>query len=235
MSGAAGGGWRAFWDGDHSIYVNDRHRALHYATLAADLAALVPHPDADVLDHGCGEALAADRLAACCGRLDLFDTAPSVRAKLAARFAAVPAIRILDDEALAAMPEASVDLVVLNSVAQYLDRPQLQRLLAFWHRILRPDGRLVLADIIPPGIGPLTDAAALLRFAGRGGFVGAALVGLARTFLSDYRKLRGALGLTTYSEADMLACLAAHGYDARRAAANVGHNGARMTFVARRS
>ena len=228
----AGGGWRAFWDGDHSIYVNARHRRLHYESLAADLAALVPQRDAHVLDHGCGEALAADRLAEVCGRLDLYDTAPTVQAKLAARFAGEPKIRVLDDAALAAIPDATLDLVVLNSVAQYLEPSQLDDLLDFWHRVLRPGGRLVLADIIPPGIGPLTDAAALLRFAQHGGFFAAALVGLARTFLSDYRKLRGTLGLTTYTEPAMLTRLATHGFSATRATKNVGHNNARMTFVA---
>jgi SAM-dependent methyltransferase len=226
--------WRSFWDGAHSIYVNARHRDLHYAALAADLAALVPHPQAHVLDHGCGEALASDKLAAVCGQLDLFDTAPSVRAKLATRFADVSNIRVLDEPALDALPDASVDFVVLNSVAQYLDHPQLEALLAFWHRILRPGGRLVLADVIPPGIGPLTDAAALLRFAHQGGFFGAALLGLVRTALSDYRKLRGTLGLTTYTEAEVLALLAAHGFSGTRATKNVGHNDARMTFVAAR-
>ena len=233
-SGAAPN-WRSFWDGAHSIYVNARHRDLHYAALAADLAALVPHPGAHVLDHGCGEALAADRLASSCGRLDLFDTAPSIQVKLWTRFADVANIRVLDEPTLDALPDASLDLVVLNSVAQYLSTPQLGALLAFWHRVLRPGGRLVLADIIPPDIGPLTDIAALLRFARQGGFFAAALLGLARTVLSDYRKLRGTLGLTTYTEAEILALLATHGFAGTRAATNVGHNGARMTFVASRA
>ena len=226
--------WRTFWDGTHSIYVNARHRTLHYETLADDLAALVPAPDAHVLDHGCGEALAADRLAGACGRLDLFDTAPSIQAKLAARFAGTARIRVLDEATLHALPEGSLDCVILNSVAQYLDAPQMADLLVLWHHILRPGGRLVLADIVPPDVSPLRDAAALLRFAARGGFLGAALVGLARTAVSDYRTLRAQLGLTTYTEPAMLALLAAHGFSARRAAKNVGHNDARMTFVASR-
>ncbi len=230
---ATAGGWRAFWDGDHSIYVNDRHRTLHYQTIAADFAALLPKPDSDVLDHGCGEALAADRLAAHCRRLVLFDAAPSVQAKLRTRFATVPAITVVDEATLEAMPDASFDAVILNSVAQYLDGETLDRLLRFWRRILRPDGMLILADIIPPDVGALTDAAALLRFAHRGGFLGAALIGLARTALSDYRKLRGTLGLSTFTEAAMRERLTAAGFTASRAAKNVGHNGARMTFLAR--
>ena len=35
-------GWLGFWDGAHSIYVNARHKDVHYRLIAAELAALVP-------------------------------------------------------------------------------------------------------------------------------------------------------------------------------------------------
>jgi hypothetical protein len=54
-----------------------------------------------------------------------------------------------------------------------------------------------------------------------------------RTLLSDYWRLRSQLGLTRYGEAAMIRKLASAGFAARRAAANVGHNAARMTFIAR--
>ena len=47
---------------------------------------------------------------------------------------------------------------------------------------------------------PATDAFALLNFAAAGGFLGAAIVGLVRTMLSDYRRLRSSVGLTRYAE-----------------------------------
>ena len=33
------GDWIAFWDSEHSIYVNARHRDVHYRTIAQDLRA----------------------------------------------------------------------------------------------------------------------------------------------------------------------------------------------------
>ena len=54
-----------------------------------------------------------------------------------------------------------------------------------------------------------------------------------RTLSSDYWRLRAKFGLTRYAESAMIATLAAAGLSARRAAANIGHNQARMTFVAR--
>ena len=69
---------------------------------------------------------------------------------------------------------------------------------------------------------------------GANGFFIAALLGLARTVaLTDYWRLRSNLGLTRYSEADVLARLAAAGFTAQRATKNIGHNPARMTFLAR--
>jgi hypothetical protein len=77
------------------------------------------------------------------------------------------------------------------------------------------------------------DVLALLRFGASHGFLKDALVGLVRTALSDYRQLRSRVGLQHYSEAEMLAKLKAAGYSASRAPKNIGHNDARMTFVAR--
>ena len=53
--------WLAFWNGAHSIYVNERNKDVHYRLIAEAIAALLPGRDARVLDYGCGEALHADR------------------------------------------------------------------------------------------------------------------------------------------------------------------------------
>jgi SAM-dependent methyltransferase len=224
--------WVAFWNAENSIYVSARHRDVHYRQIAADLLAYVPEQSATVLDYGCGEALHADRVAAAAGRLILSDAAPNVRAALSLRFAGNPKIEVRAPEEVAALADGSIDLVAMVSVAQYLGRDELDRLLALFRRLLAPQGRLVIADVVAPSVSPLTDAVALLRFARAHGFLGAAVVGLARTAFSDYRRLRGSIGLTLYDEAAMAAKLAVAGYTARRARQNVGHNPARMTFVA---
>ena len=225
--------WREFWNADTPIYVSERHKTLHYALVARDIAAHIPGPDAHVLDHGCGEALGAGRVAAACAKLYLCDGAPLVRGRLSVRFVAEPRIAVLAPEELEAIPPHSLDLVVANSLLQYLSDGELDDLLGQWRRRLKETGRLVLADVIPPGAGPLDDVRALLGFAGRGGFLGAALVGLARTALSPYRKLRAELGLTRHSEADLAALLATRGFVGERAPRNIGPNPGRMTFVAR--
>ena len=72
--------WREFWDSAHSIYVSDRHKDVHYRDVAEQVAAFVPHMDARVLDHGCGEAIHADLVANVAREVILCDAAPSVRA-----------------------------------------------------------------------------------------------------------------------------------------------------------
>src|SRR6266571_1317736 len=227
------GDWIAFWDSKHSIYVNARHRDVHYRLIADDIARYVPAPTATVLDYGCGEALHADRLAAKAGRLILVEAAPHVRAGLAARFKDNPRIEARSPKEMAALADRTLDLAVMNSVAQYLTSSELDTLLVTFRRLLKPDGLLVIGDIVPPHVSPLTDAMALLKLAAANGFLWAALAGLLRTALSDYRRLRSQLGLSLYGQDEMIEKLTAAGFAATRAPANIGHNRARMTFLAR--
>jgi ubiquinone/menaquinone biosynthesis C-methylase UbiE len=225
--------WVAFWNAEHRIYVNARHRDVHYRQIADELMAYVPGAGSTVLDFGCGEALHADRLAAAVGRLILSDAAPNVRAALASRFADNSRIEVRTPEEVAACADGVIDLISLISVVQYLAPDEFDRLLALFRRLLAPQGRLVIADVVAPSVSPLSDAVALLRFARAHGFLASALVGLASTAFSDYRRLRQSIGLTPYDEAAMVAKLAAAGYTAERAHHNIGLNPARMTFVAR--
>lgn len=224
--------WIDFYDSAHSIYVNARHRDIHFRRLASDLAGYV-RPGAVVLDYGCGEALHADIAAGEAERLILVEPAPGVRARLATRFAQHAKIEVRSAEDLAALADHSVDLVIMHSVAQYLTGDELDATLRQFHRLLRPSGLLVLGDVIAPTTSAATDALALLSFGAHDGFFIAAVVGLGRTVLSSYRRLRSTLGLARYDVAAVTARLAAAGFGAERAAHNIGHNQARMTFLAR--
>ena len=225
--------WREFWDSAHSIYVSERHKDVHYRDVAGQLAAFVPGPDARVLDHGSGEAIHADLVAAKARELFLCDAAASVRASMATRFAGNPKIKVISPEDVERLADASLDLVFANSLVQYLTAAELDRVFGVWRRLLAPDGTLIVADVIPPHVGALSDGFALLRYAAAHGFLGAALVGLARTALSRYRRLRSELGIARYGESEFLAKLRAAGFSAERLPKNVEHNPARMTFRAR--
>src|SRR5580700_581140 len=218
--------WIDYYDSTHTIYASRRHRDLHFQLIARDIIGYIASPDAVVLDYACGEALSAAKVADACGKLYLAEPAPGVRGRLIARFAPNTKIRVRSLEDLRKMDEKSIDLVIMNSVAQYMTPAELDDAFA----VIR---RLVLGDILRPEVGMVRDVIALLRFAAAHGFLKDALIGLVSTALSDYRQLRSRVGLQRYSEAETGAKLAASGFTASRAHVNIGHNPWRMTFIAR--
>jgi SAM-dependent methyltransferase len=222
--------WVDFWDGDHSIYVNRAHLDAHYCRLVKDLVPLLPPAPFTLLDFGCGDALMAPELAAKGGTIVLHDAAPKKRDTLRARYGGQSGIQVLDD--LAAQPDQSCDLVIMISVAQYIDRAALADVLAPLKRVLKPGGRLIVADIIPPGGSLVRDVTAFLGFAAGNGFLLAALFGLVRTLFSDYSRLRKQLGLSTYAVEDMVLLLGQAGWRVDKLPRNIGFDPNRWSAVA---
>ncbi|WP_143278156.1 class I SAM-dependent methyltransferase [Bradyrhizobium sp. UFLA03-84] len=224
--------WIDYYDSTHTIYASRLHRDLHFQVIANDIIGYITSPDAVVLDYACGEALSAVKVANACAQLYLAEPAPGVRGRLVARFAADTRIRVRSLDELKNMQADSIDLVVMNSVAQYMTPQELDSAFDVIHRLLKPSGRFVLGDILRPEVGMARDVIALLRFAATHGFLRDALVGLASTALSDYRQLRTRIGLQRYREDEMIKKLAAAGFTGKRTSRNIGHNPWRMTFVA---
>jgi ubiquinone/menaquinone biosynthesis C-methylase UbiE len=225
--------WIDYYDSTHTIYASKLHRDLHFQVVARDMIGYITSPDAVVLDYSCGEALSAAKVAEACGKLYLAEPAPGVRGRLIARFAPNTKIRVRSLDDLRVMTEKSIDLAVMNSVAQYMTAEELDAAFAVIRRLLKPGGRLVVGDVLRPEVGMPRDVIALLRFAATHGFLRDAVIGLVSTALSDYRSLRARVGLQRYGETEMVKKLAAAGFTASRAHSNIGHNPWRMTFVAR--
>ncbi|CAN7672914.1 methyltransferase domain-containing protein [Bradyrhizobium sp. LjRoot220] len=225
--------WIDYYDSTHTIYASKLHRDLHFQIIARDIIDYIPSADAVVLDYACGEALSAAKVADACAKLYLAEPAPGVRGRLIARFAPNTKIRVRSLDELRNMNAQSIDLVVMNSVAQYMTKEELDSAFTVIRRLLKPSGRLVVGDILRPEVGMARDVLALLKFASSHGFLMDALYGLASTALSDYRQLRTRVGLQRYSESEMIAKLGRAGFSASRAPNNIGHNPWRMTFVAR--
>ena len=225
--------WIDYYDSTHTIYASKLHRDLHFQLIARDIIGYIGSADAVVLDYACGEALSAAMVADACSMLYLAEPAPGVRGRLIARFAPNTRIRVRSLEDVRKMTEHAIDLVVMNSVSQYMTPDELDSAFATIRRSLKPGGRLVLGDVLRPEVGMPRDIIALLRFAAHNGFLRDALIGLISTALSDYRQLRSRVGLQRYSEPDMIAKLAASGFSGSRVPVNIGHNPWRMTFVAR--
>jgi ubiquinone/menaquinone biosynthesis C-methylase UbiE len=186
-----------------------------------------------VLDYGCGEALHAQIVAARAGKLILAEPAPGVRTRLEAKYAGDQKIAVCSTDDVAKLPQNSIDLAVMHSVSQYLPSDEMDVALTRLRRVVKPTGALLLGDILAPGTPALTDALALLRFGLKDGFLIPAFFSLARTLFSNYWTLRSSIGLTRYDEAAMITKLAKNGFSAARQPHNIGHNQARMTFLAR--
>jgi SAM-dependent methyltransferase len=223
--------WISFFDSDHAIYVNARHKEVHARITGDGMLAYVNAGDA-VLDYGCGEAAYAEWIADKASRLLLCEAAPNLRERLVARVAQNRNIAVLTPDQAAALPDASLDVVILHSVSQYLSPYLTDDLFLLFRRLLRPGGRLIVGDVVQPDTPAWKDALALLRFGARDGFFIAAVIGLFKTVFSDYSRLRKDAGLTRYSEQQMLDKLKAAGFSATRAKVNIGHLQTRMTFVA---
>ncbi len=175
--------WIDYYNSTHTIYASKLHRDLHFELIARDIIGYIASPDAVVLDYACGEALSAAKVAEACGKLYLAEPAPGVRGRLIARFAPNTKIRVRSLEDLRNMAEKSIDLVVMNSVTQYMTPAELDSAFATIRRLLKPGGRLILGDVLRPEVGMSRDVLALLRFAAGHGFLRDALIGLISTAL----------------------------------------------------
>jgi ubiquinone/menaquinone biosynthesis C-methylase UbiE len=225
--------WVGFWNTHHHIYVNKRHKIVHDRLVTGDIITYLPKNSA-VLDFGCGKNSAVDEMMNKAGQLILCDAAPLVREELQAQFPNHPKIMVLAPKELDLFPDGSFDVVIMHSVAQYLTPDDMRKTLASFDRLLKEAGKLVLGDIVSGEGGAVSDAYALLSLARKERFLGAAVLGLARTAVSPYRKLRQKLGLTTYSEAEIRMVLDRAGFSCERMARNIGHNQRRVTYLCRK-
>jgi len=234
--------WADFWSGTHSIYVNARHMRVHYERIAHDLARLIAARRAQygtplVLDWGCGDALNAPALAGFCRELWLYDAVGAVQSRIAGRFTGASSIRVLSDADWHALLSdgrpGSLDMIIVVSVAQYLSRDDLESLMDRFRAALKPDGEVIFADIIPPHVSMVADIASLLATGLAKGFFLAACFGLAKTFFSEYRRIRATAGFSCYEADDFTSLLTRHGFQPERLAHNVGFNQQRMTFRAK--
>ncbi len=225
--------WIAYWNAAPPIYSGMRHKFVHYLNVADDIVRHIDGSDWQVLDYGCGDALSAERVAAVCGRLILIDGGETVRAGLIERCESCAKIVIAAPEDVERVADVgSLDLIVINSVVQYLTTEDLIALMRRLKPMLSPQGTIIVADVVPPDASPVHDAAALMVFAARHGFIVEAVVGLFQTFISDYRRVRERLGFSQYTEAAFLSVMSRAGFECCRIQPNFGHNQRRMAFRA---
>tara|TARA_Y100001968_G_scaffold272018_1_gene264011 strand:+ start:1350 stop:2054 length:705 start_codon:yes stop_codon:yes gene_type:complete len=225
--------WINLFDSNHTIYANARHKNAHFKLIANDIASYIISKDSIVLDFCSGEAISANRVSDSCSKLFLAEPAPGLRARIDKRFKTNNKIKVFSLEEVYSMPDNSIDLVVMHSVAQYMTKEEINLALNNIRRILRSSGVFVIGDIINPKSTAVKDALDLLIYGLEEGFLLSAIFSLFRTYFSSYRKIRNRNGLASYTDQEIKDKLSSHGFEAFKEPRNIGHNQSRATFISR--
>ena len=194
-------GWQGYWETLSDRQQLFREQAAEYVR---NLTAAVPlHPRMRVLDFGCGFGLVADLLAPKVGELYLWDASANMRRHARRQIAGHPNVRYLDlSRGTPPLGAPALDLVLVNSVVQYMAADEFGAWLRCWRDLLAPSGRVVVSDVIPPAGGSSLEFLDLLKFSARRGFLLRALWQAVRE-LGDYRKTRRANPLACLSREDL--------------------------------
>jgi SAM-dependent methyltransferase len=161
--------WREYFDGlkDQSPLYREQ-AALYVKSLCA---AVGLQQQQRVLDFGCGFGFVAALLAPLVAEVCWWDASPNMRSVAERNMAVFPNARLCD---LSGMPStgpagsnwrgAPFDVILINSVAQYMAPEELWAWLRQWGAMLAPKGKIVISDLISPHHSGLSDLAHLLRF-----------------------------------------------------------------------
>lgn len=167
--------------------IGDRRWEAEADDLITRLCRLLrPMPEWKVLDYGCGQGLVAARLAPLVARLDLWDASAVAREQSRQTCQHLDNVCVLTHLS----PQTEYDFILVSSVTQYLTEPELNEAVIAWKQLLRPGGRILVTDIIPPRRRVPSEIIDLLRFAVRYRVMTAMLVDGLRRFPAYLRNSR---------------------------------------------
>jgi SAM-dependent methyltransferase len=155
--------WSEYWDRLENGEQLFREQSDEYV---AKLFAAAPlHSSTRVLDFGCGFGFVASALAPRVGSVAAWDPSPRMRSRAAVLLKPHANARLIDLPQ--AVTEERFDLILVNSVAQYMMSHEFDAWLERWRDLLEKSGRLVLSDLLPPAHKTWPDIVDILRFSAR--------------------------------------------------------------------
>jgi SAM-dependent methyltransferase len=164
------GGWKSYWEELSDNPQLFREQSDEYVRNVQ--SALISERVARVLDFGCGFGFVAQMLAPHVGELFLWDASTNMRRCARLNVAGRRNIRFLDlSDPQSLTDQLQFELILVNSVVQYMTLEEFSAWLLRWRDMLAPGGRIVVSDLIPPDYPDLWDIADLLRFSARRGFL----------------------------------------------------------------
>jgi len=163
-------GWKAYWEELSDNQRIFREQSDEYVRNLE--SAMVPDRGARVLDFGCGFGFVAEMLAPQLAELFLWDSSANMRCRARLNVAGRQNIRFLDlSDPKSLSPDMQFDLILVNSVVQYMTLEEFSAWLLRWRNMLAPGGRIVVSDLIPTDYPALWDIVDLLRLSARRGFL----------------------------------------------------------------
>lgn len=222
---------------DWAAYCNGVNDKRIFADEAGDhvarLREVVPLRATDVvLDFGCGFGYVLVLLARHVGRVAYWDAAANVLRRAGDRVAHLPHVEMVDLAEGRPAPDRIYDLVLVNSVVQYMQRAELAGWLARWRSMLRDDGRLVVSDVPTPDLSTWEELTDMLAFAERRGFLWAAVRDGFRE-AGRYARTRRRLSLLCLTPDELAALAMEAGLSPELLPANLTHRSGRFSMLLR--
>lgn len=196
--------WLSYFGGIRESAVHRDQSALYVRNLIQEVGV---HSDYRVLDFGCGFGTVVTLLSPHVDEICGWDPSPAMRASTEDVTATVPNAGFCDlssGDVDARGTGTRFDLVLVNSVAQYMPPAELTDWLPRWRRMLAPGGAIVLSDLIAPDHGSARDVLDLLTVGLRRG----SLLGTLQEALGsvgEYRRVRRAVPLVTIGPEELTA------------------------------
>jgi SAM-dependent methyltransferase len=226
--------WFAYFDRLKESPLHRAQSALYVRSLIAEVGVNRNHR---VLDFGCGFGSVVALLAPLVAEVWWWDPSPNMRSATSLATSDIQNVRFCD---LSATPAegprqthrtgGAFDLILVNSVAQYMAPAELWRWIGGWRDLLAPDGQIVLSDLIPPEHGTLSDIVDLIRFGAHHGSPFRA----ARQALGDvgeYRRTSRAVPLVRVGAQDLIRHASHAGLETTVLPRNLTHFTKRWTAV----
>jgi len=140
----------------------------HGSRFRVGRALLEPHAGGRLLDYGCGDgtflALAHDLFPECVGA----EIDPRLVEECSARLGGLPGVSFVLTEALRDAPDGSFDAAVCMEVLEHCTPPRADEVLAELHRLVRPDGVVLISVPVETGLPLLVKQSVRALAAARG-------------------------------------------------------------------
>jgi 2-polyprenyl-3-methyl-5-hydroxy-6-metoxy-1,4-benzoquinol methylase len=202
-------GWTKFWANEGEAFV----KIMRLATgVFAERFILKfgPLKGKTILDYGCGPGLLADALEGSESTIAGADINAFFLKEYQRKHPHATLIHLKPDEERAdkSLSEKFVndkfDYIILLSITQYFkDSNALRDTLAILSKFLAHDGKIVLADVVPPNHSAISDGLSLLKYSVRKNYMLEMIMFLRYLFFSAYRTHSSKTPLLQFSKAEI--------------------------------